>query len=159
MKWSEAEKELVRRLYPTTTAEALSLLLPRSATSIRAMVNVLKVEKKVHAPKNWRPIGSERIDRGIPIRKVTDTRNPKKDWKRIDVIEWEAAHGPIPPGYFLMLKDSSKPRTLDNLALFTGREHLDRIAFHNKYPPELRNVIRLTAKLQRAIRRQEGTPT
>ncbi|MGI4779826.1 MAG: hypothetical protein ACRYGA_17200 [Janthinobacterium lividum] len=136
MQWTEAETAMLREHYPFMTAEALAPIMGRSARAIRQRASALELKKVVHAPKNWRPIGSERMDRGHRVRKVTDTGQPKKDWKRIEVIEWEAIHGPIPTGHMLMVIDSSKPRTTDNLQLYTARSHLDRMTVNNQ-PPEI----------------------
>lgn len=104
------------------------------------------------------PLGAERLDRdGLPIRKIANT-GKRQDWKRIDVIEWEAVNGPVPPGYMLMLKNFSLPRTLDNLALFTREEHLARVAVHTM-PEELRPLMNLKAQITKAIKRLEKDAT
>lgn len=118
MNWTEQELQVVRTLFPTHTAEQLMPHLPnRSPKAIRLKARALKVVKTERPPKNWRPIGSERMDRGYLIRKVTDTGQPKKDWKRVDVINWEAIHGPIPEGMVLAVREPGLQRTLENLAL------------------------------------------
>jgi len=112
----------------------------------------LKVDKLVHVPKFVRPIGSERMGRGHLIRKVTNTGQPKKDWKRVEVIEWEAVHGPLPPGMELMVNYASKPRTMDNLGLFTKAAHWERVAAKTP-PPEVLELCQLRAKIEREVQR------
>lgn len=114
--WSEQQLALLRALYPTTTAAELAPLLGRTPSAIGQMAAALKLEKLVYLPRS-KPIGSERMDRGHLIRKVTDTRQPKKDWKRVDVIEWEALNGPVPPGMSLVVRESGLSRAPENLML------------------------------------------
>lgn len=155
MKWTEQELHLIRQLYQTHTAEQLMLHLPgRTARAIRQKAAEMKVGKLVHAPKFVRPIGSERMDRGHLIRKVTNTGQPKKDWKRVEVIEWEAVHGPIPQGMELMVKDASKPRTMDNLGLFSKADHWARVTVQ-RLPPEIVKLAQLKGQITQAIRRLE----
>lgn len=125
---------LVRQLYPTMTGEQVGLMIGRSGKAVRGLAKQLKIRKEVHAPKNWRPIGSERMDRGHLIRKVTDTGQPKKDWKRVDVIEWEAINGPVPNGMLLCLDRPGLPRTPENLVLVPASLQLQRSRW-NKLSP------------------------
>lgn len=152
MQWSDPEIELVRQLLPTTSVKALAQQLPgRSQKAIRKLAERLGLRREV--PTSWRPIGSERMNRGLLVRKVTATGNPKADWKRVDVIEWEQVNGPIPPGKFLMLKDASKPRTLDNLALYSQTEHWER-ATAQRLPPEIMRLVQLKGQITQAINRR-----
>ena len=152
-RWTEQEINLIRELYPFEAAETFAAQTTHTAQAIRRKAFTLGIKKIVPAPRNWRPIGSERMDRGILIRKVTDTGQPKKDWKRVDVIEWEAVHGPIPEGYTLMLKDSSLPRTLENLALYTREEHWQRSSVQ-RLPPEAVVLVQLKGQITQAINRR-----
>lgn len=152
-RWSEEDKRLLCELFPTQTSTQLAPVLGRSAHSIRQMAAALGIEKTVHATKNCRPIGSERMDRGILIRKVTDHHRNKKDWRRVDELMWEAVHGPIPPGFHLMLVDGNGPRTLENLALFTKQGHLERVSVH-ALPPEVADLCRLKGQITKEVRRR-----
>lgn len=231
MEWTDPEIELVRQLLPTVSVKSLMQQLPgRSEKAIRELAARLGLKRQV--PANWRPIGSERMDRGYLVRKVTDTGNPKKDWKRVDVIEWEAingpvppemvlvqdlnpktllvhlvpvprsqqllksryetrhplgtermrhgvlqrkvaetgsryedwkrvdvllwesAYGPVPPDKVVMAIDNSKPRTLDNLALFSREEHMLRVSVNN-LPPELRQILQLKGQITQVINRRQ----
>lgn len=151
-KWTEAEKAVVCQLYPTMTAKEIAPLVGRTPRAVHLLARELQVNKVVHAPRFVRPIGSERMDRGHLIRKVTNTGRPKKDWKRVEVIEWEAVHGPIPPGMELMVKDASKPRTMDNLGLFTKADHWERVAAKTP-PPEVLELCQLRARIEREVKR------
>lgn len=83
--------------------------------------------KAGHIPKNHRPVGSTRIDRdGYVYKKVEE---PNK-WRMLHVLNWEAAHGPVPPGHVLLFKDQDKTHCdVDNLLLVTRGE----LAVMNKH--------------------------
>lgn len=152
--WTPEEIALLRERYPSMTAQQVMPMLPgRSARSIRNKAWELEIGKEIHSPKFWRPIGSERMNRGHLIRKVTDTGQPKKDWKRVEVIEWEALHGPIPQGKCLMVKNPALPRTLDNLAPFSQLEHWARVTAQN-LPPEVQQLVQLKGQITQAINRR-----
>ena len=66
-------------------------------------------------PHNYRPVGSERINRDGYIEvKVADP----KTWKTKHRIVWEAHHGEIPKGSIIVFRDGNKLNTdISNLAL------------------------------------------
>lgn len=76
--------------------------------------------KPGHTPHNHRSVGSERVNRdGYRERKVAE---PKK-WKMVHVLNWEAAHGPVPRGSVLIFKDGDKNNCdVSNLLLITRGE-------------------------------------
>lgn len=76
--------------------------------------------KKGHIPHNHRPVGSIRKDcEGYVSKKVAE---PNK-WRMLHVLNWEAAHGPVPPGHALIFKDGDRSNCeLDNLLLVTRAE-------------------------------------
>ena len=150
-KWTPEEKALLRSLYPIKTAVQIAELMQKTPYQVRKQVVTMGLSKS--NPGSTRPIGSERMDRGYLIRKVTDTGRPKKDWKRVEVIEWEEVNGPIPEGKMLMVINPSLPRTVSNMGLFTHMEHFDRMAVFN-YPPELRKLCQLKGQITQAINRR-----
>lgn len=83
--------------------------------------------KSGHKPKNWCPIGTERIDKeGYVYVKVNDLPKVKKkvNWKQKSHIVWEQTHGKkIPQGSKIMYLDGNK-QNLDpnNLELITYGE-------------------------------------
>lgn len=76
--------------------------------------------KKGHVPAKHRPVGSVRRDsEGYIYKKVAE---PNK-WKMLHVINWEAVHGPLPPGHALIFKDRDRTNCdPDNLILVTRGE-------------------------------------
>lgn len=76
--------------------------------------------KPGHKPKNYRPVGSERIcsKDGYVLIKVQDTGRYQDRWKLKHKVIWEKANGPIPSGYKLLFLDQDKQNiSLDNLVL------------------------------------------
>lgn len=73
--------------------------------------------KKGHTPHNYKPVGSERINRDGYIEvKVKDP----KTWKLKHRIVWEAAHGSIPKDSVIIFRDGNPQNVdLDNLLLIT----------------------------------------
>jgi len=132
MEWTEPEIELVRQLLPTVSVKSLTQQLPgRSEKAIKKLAARLGLKRQV--PANWRPIGAERMDRGYLIRKVTDSGNPKKDWKRVDVIEWEAINGPVPSG-MVLVQELSPISTLVHLVPVPKDQQLIKSRFETRHP-------------------------
>ncbi|MGM0776935.1 MAG: HNH endonuclease signature motif containing protein [Bacillota bacterium] len=75
-------------------------------------------------PKNYVPVGSERIDTdGYTLIKVQDEGPWHKRWKHKHKILWEEANGPIPKGHCLIFLDRNKQNlSLDNLQLITKKQ-------------------------------------
>lgn len=77
--------------------------------------------KKGDKPKNYKPVGTERIDRdGYLLVKVSDTGAWHERWRHKHKVIWEKENGPIPTGHVLIFLDRNKQNiTLDNLQLIT----------------------------------------
>jgi hypothetical protein len=73
---------------------------------------------------NYKPVGSERIDNGYIVVKVSARKNQfHKSWKRKHVTIWEKAHGPVPKGHVVIFADGDKSNiALDNLLLASRGE-------------------------------------
>ena len=80
--------------------------------------------KKGDIPHNYRPVGSERIDKdGYILVKVRDDGPPRKKWRLKSHVIWEQKYGPIPKQHALIFKDGDTLNcTLDNLMLVTKNE-------------------------------------
>ncbi|GHC72919.1 hypothetical protein GCM10007320_09140 [Pseudorhodoferax aquiterrae] len=99
-------------------------------------------------PQTWRPVGSESYNKeGLLIRKVSDTGNRRVDWRRVDELDWEAVHGPIPAGHFLV-RQSAAGR---GLVLLNRAELMKRNSVHANYPPEIARLSQLRGALTRQI--------
>lgn len=108
--------------------------------------------KPGNKPKNYRPVGSERISRDGYIE--VKVKEGLRGWALKHRIIWEESRGSIPKGCCLMFKDGNKLNcSLDNLELTTMAERLDRVRI-SRYPEELRDLIRVKARLRREITKQ-----
>lgn len=77
--------------------------------------------KKGNTPKNYKPVGTERIDRdGYVLIKVSDSGTWHERWRHKHKVVWEKASGPIPKGHVLIFLDQNKLNiSLENLQLIT----------------------------------------
>lgn len=111
--------------------------------------------RKGEKPKNWKPVGSERIFGGYLQRKMTDTGYPPRDWKFVHRLVWEAANGPIPSGHVVIFKDGNRSNVaLPNLELVNRAELGRKNVIWNRYPRELAETICLAGALKRKINRR-----
>lgn len=80
--------------------------------------------KKGQRPHNYKPIGSERIDRdGYVIVKVSDKGPWHERWQHKHKVVWEKEFGPVPEGHVLLFADGNKQNiTLDNLILISKKQ-------------------------------------
>lgn len=108
--------------------------------------------KKGQMPKNWKPIGSERISKdGYLQRKMTDTGYPPKDWVGGHIIVWVQHNGPVPEGHAVVFKDGDKRHiTIGNLDMISRRDLMLRNTIHH-LPEDLKQVIRLNGVIRRKI--------
>lgn len=113
--------------------------------------------KKGHKPKNWVPIGSERLTKdGYLQRKMTDTGYPPRDWVSVHHLIWTGHNGSIPAGYVVAFKDGNKTNLrIENLELISFQENMKRNSLHSHFPPEIRKIIQLRGALNRKINRLE----
>ncbi len=109
-----------------------------------------------HSPKNYRPVGSERVNKdGYVEIKIRDP----KTWRCKHLVIWEAEHGPLPRGFAVIFADGDRKNfALDNLLkvsraelLYLNRNHLIQ------QDKDLTKVCANIAKLAvRASKRQRG---
>jgi len=108
-------------------------------------------------PSNtWRPIGAERMTKdGVVIRKVSDTGHKWKDWRPVQVIEWERYNGPLPDGHIVVFKDRDRTNLApDNLEAITRAENMRRNSI-DRYPPEYRQAAITLGWFKRKLNRIE----
>lgn len=79
----------------------------------------------------------------------------KAEWKMLHVKVWEDEHGTVPDGHIIIIifKDKNTMNiTLDNLECISMAENMQRNSIQ-RYPGEVKEMIRLTAKLKRKIKK------
>lgn len=103
------------------------------------------------AVRLWKPIGTERISNGYLERKINNDWPLQARWRAVHLLVWEAAHGPVPPGYAVTFRDGDKTHIrLENLTLISRRDLMARNSVHN-LPPSLKASIQLLGALHRQI--------
>ena len=110
--------------------------------------------KKGGQPHNTKSDGT------ITIRRDNKTSRPYK-WIRIAQGHWEMLHcvlykkhfGPVPNGFVISFKDGNSLNVvIDNLEIISTEENMRRNTIHN-LPLDVVEVIRLTSKLTRKIKK------
>ncbi|MDR2490256.1 MAG: HNH endonuclease [Spirochaetaceae bacterium] len=86
----------------------------------RASVSPATEFKKGNRPFNWRPVGSERINKyGYVEIKTAEPRT----WKTKHQVIWEEKNGALPKGHVIIFADGNKLNMrLSNLLLVSRRE-------------------------------------
>lgn len=154
--WSLEEEQYLRDHYPTQ-GTAVASIIGRAATAVLKKAQDLGVSRKIansncSFKRHTSPIGSERIIGRHLMRRVALTGIRKQDWRRVDVIEWEAINGPVPDGMFLAKPTRQRDGT--DLRLVTIEE-LPMLAALNCMSPEMRNLVQIKARLNYALTRIE----
>lgn len=109
--------------------------------------------KKGNLPHNTRNEGETRLDKeGYVLVKVSH-----KKWIRKHRLIWEQAHGEIPKGYVIRIKDGNKENySLDNMQLITQAENM-RLNAMQRFPTELKQAIILLKKLKKKINEKQNS--
>ena len=110
--------------------------------------------KKGHRPKNYRPVGSERVTRdGYVEIKVSD---PNK-WELKHRVVWEEANGPINKDECLLLRDNNRQNCcIDNLILVKQADNaiINKTAMSNWVGEEKETAVNI-AKISNAIKKKK----
>ncbi len=108
--------------------------------------------KKGNKPPNTKPADavSIRMDNSnIPYKylKIRDS-----NWQLMHRVIYEQYHGPVPKGSIVTFKDGNTMNCdIDNLICITMAENMMRNSIQ-RYPEELKKVIRLNSKLKKQIK-------
>lgn len=102
---------------------------------------------KGHKPHNIKWDGYERIDKdGYVMIRIAEGK-----FKLKHRVVWEEINGPVPLGMIVVFKDRNKRNfDINNLELISFKDNMERNRM-TKYPPELRNIIKLNNKLKKKL--------
>lgn len=110
--------------------------------------------------KPWKtmPVGAERVTYAGHVEvKLRDGGSRAEMWRKKAFVLWEAAHGPIPEGHIVVVRNGDqRDIRLDNLELITRHELRVRTHYTTKYPASLVEVIRARGVLTRTINNKKG---
>jgi hypothetical protein len=111
-------------------------------------------------PQTWVPVGTTRLDErdGYLVRKVSDTRDRKVDWRPLHVLAWEAENGPVPAGHVVVFKPGRKTTeeaaiTPDAVECISRRDLMLRNTYH-RYGPEVAKLVQLRGAITRQINKR-----
>lgn len=108
---------------------------------------------------NWKPVGSVRVIDGYEYTKVSDLRKVPwtRNWRPTHVLNYEALHGPVPPGHALKSVDGDRLNTDAGNWQLVSRSIMPRLnggragrLGYDEAPPELKPTIMAVAKLATA---------
>lgn len=164
--WNGTQEEgsIASRFKAGQTPHNKGLRRPGWAPGRMAATQFRKGQMSGAAQHNYVPIGTEKIDkkRNVLMRKVTDNPEifPAQRWRPVHVMAWEEANGPIPTGSIVVFKPGRKTFTAaeitaDRLEVVTLAENMRRNSLHTRYPPEVKELIRLKASITRKINTRE----
>lgn len=107
------------------------------------------------------PVGSERVQGGVLLRKVSEGQSRWMRWQPVHRMAWESVHGPVPAGHIVVFKTGrhttiSTEITLDRLECITRVENMRRNSRHARYGPELNRLMQLRGALKRKILNHEA---
>ena len=108
--------------------------------------------KKGNKPPNTKPADAITIrmdNSNIPYKylKIRDS-----NWQLMHRVIYEKYHGPVPKGSIVTFKDGNTMNCdIDNLICITMAENMIRNSIQ-RYPEELKKVIRLNSKLKKQIK-------
>jgi hypothetical protein len=103
--------------------------------------------------KNWRPVGSTRIDRdGYVLIKMSEG---KFKWEFLHRMIWQRLNGAIDTDYLLSFIDSNKKNcNITNLSLVSKKQHAINNSVH-KYGPEIAELYRMKSNITKEINKRE----
>ncbi|MCS4292690.1 hypothetical protein M2375_000896 [Comamonas sp. BIGb0152] len=151
-KWSESEEFVMRGMFfRGAHAADVAKVLGRTVMSVRNRLFSNGLTRRKHVC----PVGTETLLKcGLKIRKISSTGPASDRWKRVDIIEWEEIHGPIPKEYTLMIINNYLPRTLQNLRLIRKDEIWEAIT-GSHLPPEVRELVQLKRRIEKEAKKQK----
>ena len=154
--WKPHEDQFLKESRGIMPAAVIARQLNRSQQAVymrSVRIGLVKAHARTGGGIAAKPLGSERIHRGILERKVSNSGNKQKDWKRVDVIEWEAINGPVPKG-MVLVKAFGMPRTIENLILKSADE-IPVIRAQLNATADMKKLFNLKARLGAAIAKIE----
>lgn len=134
--------------------------MPGCAPGRMAETQFKKGDMAGAARSKWKPVGTIMPDTEGYLRIKLRERVPgagehgwnSKVWKLYHHQVWEAANGPIPPKHIVRFRDGNRSNcALENLELISMKENAARNHWTKTLPPELAEVVHLTAAIKRKI--------
>ena len=149
--WTSEEEQALVSLYACTALDEIASTLKVTPAAIYARAHRLGLSRSNNG--NTAPIGTERIYRGLKERKVAMTGVRSQDWKRVEVVDWERIHGPVPLGYVLV--NSLRAERCPNNLTLTPIDDVPVIATLRGMSPQERMLLSLKAQFTIQLKKIE----
>ena len=149
--WTPEEDKALSSMYACSALDEIAHKLQIRPTAIYARAHRLGLSRSNSG--STVPIGTERIYRKLRERKVAMTGVRSQDWKRVEVADWEALHGPVPLGYVLVNALRAE-RCASNLTL-TPIDDVPVIATLRGMSPQERMLLSLKAQFTIQLKKIE----
>lgn len=148
--WAEIEEQQMRDHYRELGPSALAEKLARPLISVYAKA----ANMGLSTPKKRLCIGDTTSyatgkNRKIRVVRVAHTGVRWKDWKRVEVAEWERLHGPVPEG-FVLVAAAGMERVAANCRLVSISE-MPLLAAYASASAEERELIALKSKFHHRL--------
>ena len=166
--WTVGEIETLRRRYPDEPTHVIAADLGRSvrATLLRASIIGVTKSPAFHQSEHtgrrrangsavYMRDGRWRVSRGILERRVNGSK-----WRTATLSVWRDHNGPPPAGMVAvwrsgMATTDPDKATIDRIELISRAELMQRNSLHNRYPPEVVAIMRMTGAIKHKIKKLE----
>ncbi|WP_441280630.1 hypothetical protein [Tardiphaga sp. 862_B3_N1_1] len=160
--WTEADEDALSQMVAARMVHReIAKAMGRTTASVSMKIFALKLTPRKTfvsvGSGHQAEIGSERLHsgKGLRMRKVSHEGPQGNRWKRVDVIDWEAVHGPVPDGYLLLVTNKHLPRTPDNLRLVKKEEAWATIRGAD-LSPEVLELMKLRQQISKELNRRSA---
>lgn len=111
--------------------------------------------KKGNKPHNTQPDGTIRLQTKNNEKPYQYIKIADSDWRLLHRVIWEQHNGPIPPKHMIRFIDGNTMNCeLSNLECVSMKKNMTDNTIQ-RYPEELKELMKLTAKLNRKINGKE----
>lgn len=111
--------------------------------------------KKGNKPHNTQPNGTIRLQTKNNEKPYQYIKIADSDWRLLHRVIWEQHNGPIPPKHMIRFIDGNTMNCeLSNLECVSMKKNMTDNTIQ-RYPEELKELMKLTAKLNRKINGKE----
>lgn len=150
--WSAEEDAALRAGFRVQETAQIGAILGRSSRAVyqRARVIGLVTPTRRNRPS---PLGTERMRGNHLVRRVAETGDRYKDWKRVDILEWEAVNGSVPEGYVL-LTPKNRSRAVEPMR-FARKSEVPLHAVRQNATAEHKLLLTLKSQFGQQLRKIE----
>lgn len=147
--WSAEEDAALRAGFRAQETEQIGAMLGRSSRAVYQRARVIGLVTPT-GRNRLLPLGAERMRGKHLVRRVAETGDRYKDWKRVDILEWEAVNGSVPEGYVL-LTPKNRSRAVEPMR-FARRSEVPLHAVRQNATAEHKLLLNLKSQFGQQLR-------